>query len=448
MPRLPLIHIDSPSVLVDEAVPLRVDGLVPGTMVTVRARSSDPSGTTFSSIGYFVASAEGSIGPMSSSHGGSYYGSDSLGLWSRMSSGDERTFGSSLKPVPTTIEVFAQGRRLAAVRIARCRIAPNVTVEPVRSSVATGLLFTPQCTPAPAVVILGGSGGGLAWSREIGALLASHGYMTLALAYFGLPGLPPTLAMISLEYVHRAIDWLLSRSAALDQGVRIVGSSRGGELAMLVASSCNLVRAVVGFSSSAFAWAGSSRTVNVPAWTLGGRPVPTLYLERGSVSRAMQAPRIVMRPVIEAAMQDAPADMTGVIPVEQIAGPILLFSGSEDQVWPSGMFGELISARRTLHGQGGVTHVCFDSAGHAIGTAPALPPATPWAEHPVDGRTYCLGGTLRGNAEANARSWLAMLDFLRFSLQAPEISTANNQDRQGHGDNRQACVDRPPPDLS
>ena len=49
---------------------------------------------------------------------------------------------------------------------------------------------------APAVVVLGGSGGG----EDATALgLAMSGYSALALAYFGEPGLPQCLCSIPLE---------------------------------------------------------------------------------------------------------------------------------------------------------------------------------------------------------------------------------------------------------
>ena len=62
-----------------------------------------------------------------------------------------------------------------------------------------GTLFCPNTSgPHPAVITLGGMGGGL---REGGAeALASEGFAALALAYFGLEGLPRELVEIPLEY--------------------------------------------------------------------------------------------------------------------------------------------------------------------------------------------------------------------------------------------------------
>src|SRR5581483_4943151 len=50
----------------------------------------------------------------------------------------------------------------------------------------------------PAVLVLGGSEGGLPGFTS--RMLAAHGYPSLALAYFKEPGLPQTLDRIPLEY--------------------------------------------------------------------------------------------------------------------------------------------------------------------------------------------------------------------------------------------------------
>ncbi|HEX8259840.1 MAG TPA: hypothetical protein VF558_06050 [Rubrobacteraceae bacterium] len=62
---------------------------------------------------------------------------------------------------------------------------------PVREGGLVGTFFRPSTPgPHPAVIVLGGSDGGL---REgSAAVIARQGYATLALAYFGVEGLPPS----------------------------------------------------------------------------------------------------------------------------------------------------------------------------------------------------------------------------------------------------------------
>src|SRR4029453_15093087 len=60
---------------------------------------------------------------------------------------------------------------------------------------------------APRVLVFSGSAGGLTTSFAA-ALLAAHGYPSLALAYFKTPGLPQTLSSIPLEYFTSALEEL------------------------------------------------------------------------------------------------------------------------------------------------------------------------------------------------------------------------------------------------
>ena len=43
----------------------------------------------------------------------------------------------------------------------------------------------------------------------------------------------------------------------------------------------------------------------------------------------------VLRPAFESSLDDASAAAAAAIPVEKIAGPLMLISGTDDQVWPS-----------------------------------------------------------------------------------------------------------------
>ena len=50
------------------------------------------------------------------------------------------------------------------------------------------------------VLVVGGSGGGIAWQDYWGEILSRQGFGALALAYFGMEGLPKELDEIPLEY--------------------------------------------------------------------------------------------------------------------------------------------------------------------------------------------------------------------------------------------------------
>ena len=60
-------------------------------------------------------------------------------------------------------------------------------------------LYVPTCqSTCPVVLLVGGSGGGIDWQDYMGAILARNGFAALALAYFGMEGLPKELDQIPL----------------------------------------------------------------------------------------------------------------------------------------------------------------------------------------------------------------------------------------------------------
>jgi dienelactone hydrolase len=175
-------------------------------------------------------------------------------------------------------------------------------------------LYLPKHTAGrrPAVLAFGGSDGGLTTSFAA-ALLAAHGYPSLALAYFKAPGLPEDLHNIPLEYFTRALRALRAQPGVDPRHVLVSGGSRGSEAALLLGAHFpQLVNGVIaGVPSSVVnpGWPDTSQ----PAWTLDGRPLP-------AVSPS------------EFGQPNPPGKPQTIIPVERIRGPILLTCGELDRV--------------------------------------------------------------------------------------------------------------------
>jgi dienelactone hydrolase len=275
------------------------------------------------------------------------------------------------------INVLASGRRLASASAVRFVTSRSVTI--VGQRPATSGFYAEYFRPrAPsshtAIVLLGGSNGGLANGYAAG-LLASHGYPVLSLAYFDEPGLPQELQRVPLEYFRRAISWLADQPEADPKRVTVLGVSRGGEAALLIGATYpQLVRAVAAYVPSDRVYP-SPTNPGVAAWTLSGEPVSS-----------------------------------ALIAVERISGPVFLVGGGDDQLWPSNFFVSNVAKRMHDHGRRDVTALNYAHAGHGAG---AIVPNLPTA--PTINSRYgllYLGGTPSADAAARADSWPKLLRFL------------------------------------
>src|SRR3954470_4655074 len=206
---------------IDEPVSLRLAGVPPGRRVRIFAAGTDAHGVEHRSWAEYGAGPDALVEPARQRPlAGTYRSADPFGLWWSMQSDPERPFARSLGPVPTAVWAEIDGERVADVELRRLRLAPGVTVEPWREGGLVATLFLPGL-PAPGIVVLGGSEGGLAQAEELAAGLASHGFAALALAYFGAAGLPERLAEIPLEYLEAAVDRLLARPELAGPGAGI-----------------------------------------------------------------------------------------------------------------------------------------------------------------------------------------------------------------------------------
>jgi dienelactone hydrolase len=247
------------------------------------------------------------------------------------------------------------GRAVSAATVRRRLRTPDErvrTLRPAREGFY-GEMFEPKQTRTarPAALLFGGSEGGLGTViRNLASLLAARGYPTLALAYFGEPGLPENLLRIRLEYFARALRWLAAQPSVDSARLAVAGISRGSEAAQLLGVHYpTLVHAVVALVPSNAVvcgiprFTGTSRVGCIgPAWTLHGKAIPYL---RGS------------NPFI-----------TNGIPDEHIHGPVFLACGGQDSLWPSCPMAHAIAARLRAHRFAyQVRLLDYEQAGHGVG---------------------------------------------------------------------------------
>ncbi|HTM33009.1 MAG TPA: acyl-CoA thioester hydrolase/BAAT C-terminal domain-containing protein [Vicinamibacterales bacterium] len=322
---------------------------------------------------------------------------------------------TSTSPLIVALTAECGGRVVAAAAAKRLFVAADVLTTRVREPHLSGVFFQPaSIEPRPAVIVLGGSSGALAWSAQVAALLARHGFAALALAYFGVGELPPQLVEIPLEYFAGGFEWLIAQPGVRPDALGVVGISRGAELALTLGSRLPYVRSVVAYCPSSVVWNGlyGDRPADLPAWTTNGRSIPFFSLMTPALSavreRVFRESPVSLTPLFDAAF-DGPLPADVFIPVEHTNGPILLVSGDDDRMWPASYMGQQIMNRLAAHGHPfSSRHVRYPDAGHLM-----RPPGV--STSVLDGK-FALGGKPRGQAAANRAAWLEAVAFLRESL--------------------------------
>lgn len=413
----PLFHIRQNSYLIDTSLNIQITNLPPFDIVTLRAEMRDNYGTNWKSSATFKVDSKGEINlatakPIS----GTYCPPDVTGLfWSMVPQvNDKQKKRTPLKPLETKLFLMREREVLAVTSIIRNVISPKVDRFPVRERGLVGTFFChSKSGPLPTVIILGGSEGGLQESNA--ALLASYGFNTLALAYFGIENLPKELVNIPLDYIEVAIDWLKDNPNVDSKKLGIFGTSKGGELALLSASMFPEIKAVVGYVPSGVVYPGMGQSaLGVSSWQFKGVSLPFAYGEvPGEVTKEIKQASHKEEPISwrKTYQSWAEAGEQAEIAVEAIQGPVLLISGGDDQLWPADLLSEKVITRlRKYDHPYDYEHINFPKAGHSF-VMPGLPTTQSVVSPFGKNMKLLLGGNPQDNSQAQYSAWQSVKAF-------------------------------------
>lgn len=242
------------SCLHDEAVSIKVTGLLPNQDVTLQASMKDVRDVHFLSYAHYRADSDGQVDvEVMESLGGYYEGVFPMGLiGSLLPAPNEYKYTRFFKrdvEHPNLVTLSVHGGHLDAEALCspdkaeplttvcheRHYMSPGVQRIPVRYGKVRGCLFLPPGQgPFPGIVDMFGTAGGLLEYRS--AQLASRGFASLALAFFNYDDLPKTLEEFNIAYFEEAVEFLLKHDKVLDNGVGVIGTSKGGDLALSMAA--------------------------------------------------------------------------------------------------------------------------------------------------------------------------------------------------------------------
>jgi dienelactone hydrolase len=327
-------------------------------------------------------------------------------------------------PEQVTFIVEADGYTMLSREIERVYMAPGVERIPVDEDGITGTYFKPQAEgPRPGIIVMHGTANRI--MEERGSLLASRGYAVLSLLYFGGEGLPADYIRIPVEYFEACIAWLSARPEVKDGGVALIGVSRGGEGALVVASRLEQVNAVVSISGSGVVFEGLHKNPREgepeTPWTWRGDDVPfvkrkdSLAFTARAIWGGMSGKPVSTLSTYIEGMKDKGAVDAATVEVEKVKGPVLLVSGREDRVWPSSELSRIALARLEKNDHPFPhEHLDYDGAGHVV-VMPYQPTSVGYTRV-FSGMALDFGGDPEANARAGADSWEKMLRFLADNL--------------------------------
>ena len=320
---------------------------------------------------------------------------------------------------PAILRVTAQSTRGSAeASVHRARMPVGLMRVRVEAPGVVGVMFHPESGgPHPGVLLLGGSEGGM---HEIdAALLAAHGFAVMALAYFGVDGVPRSLVELPLESFGSAIDLMLTQPEVRGDRVGVLGGSRGGEAALLVGATFPRVGAVVSTVGSGLVTAGIPRSpdlldilrTDLASWTWRGRPLPFLRytVDRELIDEVASGAPVALARAFRPDLASRHELAAAAIEVARIAGPVLLLSADEDRCWPSAHLSE-IAAQRLMRGpyRFPFGHIRYPSAGHGI----AAPPYGPTEQvAPGPGVPFTMGGSVAATSSARSDAWLRTIEW-------------------------------------
>ena len=233
------------------------------------------------------------------------------------------------------------------------------------------------------VLVLSGSSGRVEEDRC--RVLAGAGATAASYRWFG-----DEIDLVPLESFDDALLTLHERCERLV----VLGTSRGAEAALLLGAIRAAIDGVGAVSPSDVVWAAlSPDRPQRSSWTRSGEPLPFVPYDDSWTPDADPPEYVEMyEHALERYADRVPAAR---IPVERIAGEVLLVAGGDDRLWPSIDFAEAVVRRREAAGLA-ATLVSHPEAGHRV--------LLPGEEVPPPSRLV-HGGTPEADAELGRRVW-------------------------------------------
>ena len=337
------IELISKSELADESFNIVINGLKPRETYRVEMYLTDyycinapmllAHDVLWRSTGTFVSDKNGIIDmSQTPSCSGSYEGISTMGLFfnAKPLTNERKKLPNSLSEIPLLDHFFVdikimQGNTVIAERtFTRHYMSSQISHQDIYGKYFQGRLFyDKKAIKTPALIIVSGSEGRIEKAQNIAQLLSSRGYICLAVAYFGLEGLPKHLECIPLECLVEAKNYLRQHPQLDSERIGIYGRSKGAELVLAEESRFNDVQCLVLNSPSDVVYEGIKGKWNshTSSWT---------HLQKELPYQKFRLRDYLFSKLFRKSL---PKEGYAKIDVSSIHSPILLLGSAVDEIW-------------------------------------------------------------------------------------------------------------------
>lgn len=337
------IELISTSELADESFNIVINDLKPRETYRVEMFLSDyycinapmflDHDVLWKSTATFVSDKNGIINiSQTPSCSGSYEGISTMGLFfnAKPLTNKRKKLPNFLSKIPLLDHFFVgikimQGNTVIAERtFTRHYMSSQISHQDIYGKHFQGRLFyDKKAMKTPALIIVSGSEGRIEKAQNIAQLLSSRGYICLAIAYFGLEGLPKHLECIPLECLVEAKNFLRQHPQVDSERIGIYGRSKGAELVLAEESIFNDVQCLVLNSPSDVVYEGIKGKWNshTSSWT---------HLQKELPYQKFRLRDYLFSKFFRKTFSK---DGYAKIAVSSIHSPILLLGSAVDEIW-------------------------------------------------------------------------------------------------------------------
>lgn len=269
----------------------------------------------------------------SPSKGGDYIGIRDMGLFESLKAVSivNKKHIRDLKNLPLNdvvsykISVLSDGKLLAKTTFNRFYKNYNINhYDILRDSWQGRLFYEEDKNKKPAIIVLSGSDGGIEKAQNIAMMLSNHGFVTLAISYFGMNNQKSSLDRIPLENIEEALKYIQKLTFVDSAKIGIYGRSKGAEYSLMFLTKYDGIKCAVLNSPSDRVYEGlkGKRNSKHSSWTYGGKEIS-------------YKPFKIREFIMNMLTKKSSIDDSGVMDIENVTCPLLLITSIKDEIWDS-----------------------------------------------------------------------------------------------------------------